>query len=190
MEDWKAIMMTAGAALVTGAGVKLVGLFTKSGTDVGKAAVREHSRRAIKRIELTGDAQKDLTRIAERMYEDQRAGQTEVAELYGKIASLETANNVLKEAFEKMKLERNTALADNAAFIKQISELLTQAKDLSTKLAHRELEYAKLSIEHEGAKARIDKMQTTIDEMQMWLDDAIAREARLEAENERLRSRT
>jgi len=190
MDDWKAIFMTAGAALVSGAGIQLFGIFTKRGTDAGKTAMREHSRREIKRIELTGDAQKDLARIAERMYDDQREGQDERAELYGKIASLETANNALRESFAKMKGERDVALADNSNFVAKISELLVQAKDLSSKLAHRELEFAKLSIEHEGAKGRIEKMQTMIDEMQMWLDDAIAREARLEAENERLRSRT
>jgi chromosome segregation ATPase len=172
------------------AGVRVLDAFLKRGTDIGKVALRGRAQAQVKRIELTGDAQKDIAKLAQRMYEDQRDGQAIIADLRADVANLETANDALRTSFEKMRGERDVALADNGAFVKQIQELLTQARDLASRLATKEMEYAKLSILHEGAKERIEKQEKLISEMQQWLDDAIAREARLEAENERLRSRT
>lgn len=179
-----AVVGAAGGA----AGLRLIDRFLRRGSDVARTALRLRAQSQVKRIELTGDAQKDISRIAERMYEDQRDMHAINADLRADVANLETANSALRAAFDKMKSERDIALADNAAFVKQIQELLTQARDLASRLATKEMELAKLSIIHEGAKERIAKQEKLIAEMQQWLDDAIAREARLEAENERLRA--
>lgn len=169
--------------------VKIFDIFTKRTSDVVKTELKERAKQRVKKISLTGDAQRDIARIAEKMYEDQKESHEEITELYGKIASLETAKNALQSSLEKMRSERDVALAQNAEFVTKITELIAQSKDLAHRLATKEIEYAKLSIEHEGAKARIDQLTATINEMTAWLDESNAEKARLESELERAKAR-
>lgn len=189
MQPWEAVVTTVlgagGGAII----LKLGEMFFRRTADVAKTGLKERSRRVIKDIELSGEAQKDIAAIAQWTMRELKASQDETVDLYGKIASLETANNALRSAFDKMKVERDVALVENANFIKQIAELITQSKDLSARLVAREKDFALLSIEHEGAKARIEKFETTVREMTAWIAEAQQREAELEAENERLRTR-
>lgn len=189
MQPWEIAVTTI---LGAGGGViltKVFDIFAKSTSDVAKTSLKERSKQEVKRIELTGDAHRDISRIAERMYSDQKASQVEINDLHGEMASLETANNILRESFEKMRGERDVALAQNKEFVSKVTDLIAQSKDLAHRLATKEIEYAKLSIEHEGAKARIDKLLATIDEMTAWLDESNAEKARLESELERARTR-
>lgn len=181
-------MVALGTALVGGAGVKFVDLFLKRGVDVAKTSIRERSKRVIADIELTGEAQRDIATIAQYTMRELRATQDEATELYGKIASLETANNVLRSSFDKMKMERDKAIAENVEFIKRVTELITQAKDLQTRLAKEVMAHAKLAIEYEGAKERVMQQQKTIEEMRGWIAEAQQREAALEAELEHART--
>lgn len=171
-----------------GAGIKFVDLFLKRGTDVAKTSIRERSRRVIADIELTGEAQKDIAAIAQYTMRELRASQEETGELLGKIASLETANDALRSSFEKMKHERDKALAENAEFIKQVTSLIAQAKDLQARLAEEVTLRARGAIELEGAKARIEKYEETIRSMTIWIHEATQREAEHEAELERART--
>lgn len=189
MQPWEMAVTTV---LGAGGGIVLTKMFdilTRRGADVAKTSLKERAKQEVKRIELTGDAQKDIAKLADRMYTDQRDAQEEINDLYGQVASLETANNALRESFDKMRSERDIALSQNAEFVQKITELIAQAKDLAHRLATKEIEYAKLSLEHEGAKARIDKLLSTIAEMTAWLDESNAEKARLESELERARTR-
>lgn len=181
-------MIAVGTALAGGAGVKFVDLFLRRGGDVAKTSIRERSKRKIAEIALTGEAQADIANVTAWALNEFRASQTEQGELLGKVASLETANNALRSAFDKMKLERDKALSENAEFVKQVTSLIAQAKDLQTRLAHEVTERARGAIELEGARARIEKYEETVRSMTAWIAEAQQREASLEAELEHARA--
>jgi len=189
MDDWKVVVTTILGAGGGALAIKLFDIFTKRAAPVAKMALKERSRRIIKDIELTGDAQKDIATIAQQMIREQRSAQDEIAEMSGEIASLKTANNALRESYETLKKQRDLALEENKSFIREITKLVEQSKDLTARLAKREAEFAMLSIDHEGAKARIEKYEATIAEMQQWVDTSNAEKAVLEAELERARTR-
>jgi chromosome segregation ATPase len=182
----EAILAFGGGGVITAAGVKIFNVLFKHGGDVAKTALKE---RRIKEVHLSGSAQEDIAAVASWALNEFKAAQGEQVELQGKIASLETANNVLRSSFEKMKSERDIALAENKEFVKQISDLLVSSTNLTERLAKRESEYALLAIEHEGAKARIAKYEQTITEMKIFIDEMNAERARLESELERARTR-
>lgn len=180
------VLAFGGGGLVTGAGVKAFDLLTKRGGEVVKTVIKE---RRIANVELTGNAQEDVAKVTEWALREFKAAQGETNDLRAEMRRLEIENATLHDAFEKMKEARADALRANTELVRQVSDLVEQAKSLASKMAAKEIEFAKLSIVHEGAKARIEQLQATIAEMQQFIDDATAREAKLESENERLRAR-
>jgi chromosome segregation ATPase len=179
-----------GGGVVVAAGLKLFQMLFKSGGDVAQTALKEVTRRRIASLKLSGDATKDISKLAEWTLNEFHEQQQE-------LEAARTSNAMLKDAFDRMKESRENSVRENTELVRQITSLVEQAKILGTKLATKEIEFARLTIEHEGAKARLEDRERTIlenkkmiGEMQSWLDDANAEHARLEAENERLRARS
>ena len=183
------IVTAIGTGIVSVGGVKIAEALLRRGGDIGKAVVQGHSRRRIAEVKLTGDAQKDVSEITRWALTEFKAAQDDQMLLHGEIAQLRQANHLLEEKLKRVEKERDVALGENAAFIAKVSDLIAQANDLTRKLAEAVRDKALLEIEHMGAKARIEQQEKLIGEMKQFLDDAHAREARLESENERLRTR-
>jgi chromosome segregation ATPase len=104
------------------------------------------------------------------------------------IATLKAENHALRVAVEQLKQERVRLIEERDTLEARVQQVIAQGRDLVSRLAARDLEVARLTVDLADERARRVARENTIAEMQRWIDTAVAERAELEATIERLRA--